>query len=350
MVTRIVHLPRRSHAFRTSRLVPLAILAVVAIVAACSGSAASIAEPAAAPAGGAYGQLNGTDANGQPIVGAAASPGAVDGSVSGTTENPQDNLLIVKTGTMSLQVAGIDDALAAASMKIGALGGYVSGSQRSGDGDTAAAQATYRIPAAQWDEALVDLRAIGTKVLAEQSQTDDVTGQVVDLGARITNLQATESALQAIMAKADKISDVLAVQAQLTDVRGQIEQAMAEKNHLQQQAAYSTLTVSFSLKEIAVQTASKQFDPGHEIDQASASLVSVLQALATAGIWFGIVWLPILLVVGVLASVVLFVLRRRAASRPGGGGGSGDAQGGSGGGSEAGSASIPPLPEAPSAA
>src|SRR5437868_7110181 len=82
-----------------------------------------------------------------------------------------------------------------------------SGSQRTGDGGTAVAQVTYRIPATRWDEALVDLRAIGIKVLSEQTQSQDVTGQVVDLGARITNLQATEAALQAIMARADKISD-----------------------------------------------------------------------------------------------------------------------------------------------
>ena len=40
--------------------------------------------------------------------------------------------------------------------------------------------------------------------------------------------------------------------------------------------------------------------PGHVVDEAAASLVSVLQGLATAGIWFAIVWLPILLVIGVV--------------------------------------------------
>ena len=36
--------------------------------------------------------------------------------------------------------------------------------------------------------------------------TEEVTGKVIDLGARITNLRATEAALQAIMARATKIS------------------------------------------------------------------------------------------------------------------------------------------------
>jgi hypothetical protein len=302
---------------------PFFLLTVVAVMAACSGSAATNGPAYPLPAD----QGNGGQAQAVPAASAGSGTqfGSSDSTSSGglrTDQNGQPlydinqaNLLIIKTGSMDLQVAGIDDALSAATTKIAALGGYTSGSQRSGDGGTATAQATFRIPAQNWDQALVAIRAIGLKVLNEQSQTDDVTGQVVDLGARITNLQATESALQAIMAKADKISDVLAVQAQLTDVRGQIEQAQAEENHLQQQAAYSTLTVNFSLKEVAVETATKQFDPNHEVDQASASLVSILQGLATAGIWFGIVWLPILIAVSILAAIVIFVLRRFGVGR-----------------------------------
>src|SRR5947199_24090 len=92
------------------------------------------------------------------------------------------------------------------------------------------------------------LRGLADKVLTERSSTEDVTGQVVDLGARIKNLEATERALQAIMDRATEIKDVLSVQAELTKVRGQIEEMTAEKGHLVEQAAMSTLTVTFSLK------------------------------------------------------------------------------------------------------
>ena len=310
MTTRIVPLPRRIA--RPARIAPLAVLLLTVVVAACSSAGQILSTVGSSVDGGQSRGANNPPA--QPAAGQGASGG---GQVPLADIN-QANLLIIKTGSLDLQVAAIDDALAAASSKIGALGGYASGSQRSGDGEAASAQVTYRIPAARWDEALVAMRAIGVKVLGEQSQTQDVTGQVVDLGARITNLQATESALQAIMAKAQKISDVLAVQAQLTDVRGQIEQATAERKHLQEQAAFSTLTVNYSLKEVAVETTAKQFDPNAEVDQASASLVGVLQGLATAGIWFGIVWLPILLALSIVGAIVVFIARRVVRMRPGG--------------------------------
>ena len=254
-----------------------------------------IAQPAAtsAPAAGASGEQNGE----QP-------PAA-----------PTD-LLIIKTGTMTLQVTGLDAAVTAATQKVDGLGGYVSGSDRSGDGENAEASLTFRIPAARWDEALAALRGIADKVLLERSSTQDVNGQVVDLGARIKNLEATERALQAIMNRATQIKDVLSVQAELTTVRGQIEEMTAEKGHLVEQAAMSTLTVSFSLKPNPVRIEQQGFDPAAEAEQASASLVSVLQGVATAGIWFAIVWLPILLFFAILVGIGLVVSRRFRSTPP----------------------------------
>ena len=301
-------------------------LAIVALIAAC-GSAATSGDRNLSQQGNPM-----PAASAAPALGPAEEPLA-DHSGSGSTggktgtgsggpplyDVSEPQLLVVKTGQLSLEVAGVDAALATATGRISALGGYVSGSDRKGDGDQMVATVTYRIPAGQWDEALVALRGLATKVLGEQTQTEDVTGQVVDLGARITNLQATEAALQAIMAKATKISDVLEVQAQLTDVRGQIEELSTERTHLQGQAAYSTLTVTYSLKaQAAIVTSQKKFDPNDEIDKASSSLVDVLQAVATAGIWFAIVWLPILLVLAIVALVTFLVLRRIVPRQAGG--------------------------------
>jgi hypothetical protein len=295
----------------------LVALAVVALVlAACSAGAAA---PVAAPVDGT------TGGQGQPQPGSGNGSGQTGSGSDGTTPVLYDpntpNLQIIKTGTLALQVEGIDAALAKATQAMAALGGYTSGSQRQGDGDTSMASVTYRIPAQRWDDALVALRGLAVKVLGEQTQSEDVTTKIVDLSARIANLQATEQALQGIMLKATKISDILAVQAQLTDTRGQIEQATAERKHLTEQATFSTLTVTYSVKEQAVIATTKKFDPASEVDRASANLVDVFQSLATAGIWFGIVWLPILFGLSVIGLVLASILRRALRSRPGPGAG-----------------------------
>ena len=299
----------------------LTLLGSIAIAAAACASSGSTTGNALNDSGsGAYGEGGGSTTVGRPAPAASAAPAAGPG---GNPAAPAD-FLVIKTGTLALQVKAIDASQAEAGAKIAALGGYVSGSERSGDGEGAIARVTYRVPAARWEEALTALRGLAVKVLGEQTATDEVTGQVRDLGARITNLQATERALQAIMDKAVKISDVLEVQAQLTAPRGQIEQLETERQHLQEQAAYGTLSVTFGLETVALVEAQKGFDPATEADRATASLVEVGQALATAGIWFGIFWLPILLVLGLIGLVVAVLFRRyrrNHPSSPGTGGG-----------------------------
>ena len=139
------------------------------------------------------------------------------------------DLLIIKTGSLVLQVTGIDAAVAAASGR-SPRSAATSAAPSGRRGRERPATVTFRIPAGKWDEALAGLRGLATKVLGERTATEDVTAQVVDLAARITNLQATERALQGIMDRAVEIKDVLAVQAELTTVRGQIEQLTAQKS------------------------------------------------------------------------------------------------------------------------
>jgi hypothetical protein len=229
-----------------------------------------------------------------------------------------DDARIVRTGTMQLEVADVNRSVAAARDAIRGLGGYVGASTTSNEGDRPLARITYRIPVDRWEEALAALRAIdgpSTKVVVEQTEAVEVTGQIVDLEARIRNLRSSEVALQGIAAKAGKISDVLEVQAQLTTVRGEIEQLTAQVTELGNRADLATLTTSFATAVVPVQVAAEGWDPGAVAGEAAASMVDLLQALAGAGIWFAIVWLPILVVFAILGLGLAWALRRAGVLR-----------------------------------
>jgi hypothetical protein len=72
----------------------------------------------------------------------------------------------------------------------------------------------------------------------------DVTGQYVDLQARITALQASRQQYLTIMAQATSIGDILAVQSQLDTLQSQIEQLQGQLSVLNDETTYGTLTVS----------------------------------------------------------------------------------------------------------
>jgi len=302
---------------RTFRSI-LFLVVIAAMLVACSGSAAQMAPPQAAGGetsggGGAGGDPRaepGTDANGAPIVGTPDDGQGGNAAV--------DDARIIRTGSMDLEVTDVTAAVKSARTAILAMGGYVGASNAGTNGETPFAEISYRVPAERWEDALAELRSLGgltSKVVSEQTQAVEVTAQIVDLEARIRNLQASETALQGIAARATKISDILEIQAQLTGVRGQIEQLTAQLKDLNDRAAFATVTARFATPVIAVQVAQSEWEPGTAVDEASASLISTLQGVTDAGIWFAIVWLPMLLFLGVLAVIGVAIARRLGVGR-----------------------------------
>ena len=294
-----------------SLLPPLVVF--VALVTACSGGSATLST-----VDKAVDRSSGSGAA-QGVAGADPAALPTTGPATGGASGPKgaivarDDAKIIRTGTIDLEVKDVPAALRIARDGMVALGGYVGASTTSNDGGRPSAQITYRVPADRWEAALDLLHGLNgqtTKVVTEHTEAVEVTGQVVDLEARIRNLQASEIALQGIAEKATKVSDILEVQAQLTDTRGQIEVLTGQLKDLNDRAGYATLTANLNVPIAAVQATAKGWEPTTVVDEASANLLAILQTLATAGIWFLIVWLPILLVAGAIAAIVAWIARR----------------------------------------
>jgi uncharacterized protein DUF4349 len=296
------------------------LFAAASVIAACaaSGSAstgAGAAAATAAPADGA--SVGGGDSVGGAGVGApAASAGTGSGGTTG--DDPIgiiDDQKIVRTGSLQLTVTDVTKSLTSARDAIRSFGGYIGGSQQQRDGDSIVAIVTYRIPVARWEDALDALRGLGTEI-GERTDAVEVTGDVVDLQARIVNLKASEAALVGYAEKAPQVSDLLQIQARLTDTRSQIEQLTAQEQQLQGQASYATLTVTFGTEPVAVTEAAAKWDPATEVGSATTTLVGMGQAVLSFLIVFTIVWLPLILAITLVSGIVVWVARRLGLGRP----------------------------------
>jgi len=167
------------------------------------------------------------------------------------------------------------------------------------------------VPVDRFDAAIEALRGLSDRVVRESTQASEVTATVVDLDARIANLRASEEALMEIMGRSGRIEDVLSVQSRLESVRGQIEQLEAQRKHLANQAALSTITVSWFTPVAAVTVAQQGWELAGEVDAALAQTVAALQSLASLGIWLAVVAVP-LLGIPLLVVVLLVALLRRS--------------------------------------
>jgi Flp pilus assembly protein TadB len=101
-----------------------------------------------------------------------------------------------------------------------------------------------RVPAAQFNQAMEEIRAVGNRIIQEKMTGQDVTEEFIDLEARIKNQKALEAQFLEIMKRAGKVEDALEVQRELADVRTEIEKLEGRRRFLENQASLSTINVT----------------------------------------------------------------------------------------------------------
>jgi hypothetical protein len=102
-------------------------------------------------------------------------------------------------------------------------------------------QASLRIPAAELNAAVIELKSLG-RLENENQSGEEVTQQHADLVARLKNSRETELRLQDILRnRTGKISDILAVEQEIARVRGEIEQMEAQQKSLEHRVDFATI-------------------------------------------------------------------------------------------------------------
>ena len=210
---------------------------------------------------------------------------------------------VVRYGNVSLEVSGIEDSLKSITELITANGGYLSGSSRYGQDDQLYVNATFRVPASKFDSVMASLRNQGD-VLSEDISSYEVTMQLVDLEARLKNLRASETAFLALLDRAESVSDIVAVQGELSRIQGDIESFEAQRAALADQVEMSSINVSLQLPVSPVDQASGDFDLGYEISSALANLINVGRAVVTAAINIVVIGIPIAVIGGLFGSLI----------------------------------------------
>ncbi|MEK6192315.1 MAG: DUF4349 domain-containing protein [Chloroflexota bacterium] len=246
------------------------------------------------------------DATGRDVVPGAAAPDEAGGVTGEGADQGQADRSIIKTGEITVEVDNVAETTGAVRALALELDGYISSSFQ-GEFEESATL-TMRIPADRFDDAIAGIHDLGGDVKSEATREEDVTAAVVDIEARLTNLRAAEVEYRELMERAERIEDILAIQNQLFQVRGEIEAMQAQLEYYNDQADMATLTVS--VIPGAVEQATTDFDPGAIVQEAVAQLVGFGQWLVGAAIWFVIVGLPALVVLGIALFIGFRVLRR----------------------------------------
>lgn len=147
--------------------------------------------------------------------------------------------LLIQRGSIRLEVVRPEDSTREFLAEVKALGGYLQ--------TQTGTSLTVRLPAASFDDAFTSLRGKG-RVLDEKREANDVTEEFVDLGIRIDTARKARDRLLEILAKAQKVEDILKVEAELRRLTEEIERMEGRKKFLADQVAMATLAVAFVAK------------------------------------------------------------------------------------------------------
>src|SRR5690606_6600983 len=212
-------------------LLPFGLLAL--LLAACGGGSYDAERPAMAPEpapveDAAAGRTPATEVSAQDVApdAAAAEP------------------LLIRRSTLRLRVDDYAEAQAEVAALADRFGAYVGGEQEHRSPGRIENTLTLRVEAAQFEPLMEALLAVGREVDFRTVEVEDVTRQYVDLEARLRARRAVAERLTELLARADTVEEILAVQTQLAQVQEEIESAEGQLRYLRNQVALSTITLT----------------------------------------------------------------------------------------------------------
>lgn len=173
-----------------------------------------------------------------------AARGAVASQQRAPAALPAPDAKIIRTVTLTIVTRDVSAVRLAIESLLKNVGGFVGTMQASGDGRSASLRATLRVPVNSLDRAVAALRGLG-RVTDETQSGEDVSEQVRDLEARLTNSRNTEKRLTEVLrTRTGDVSDVLQVEREIARVRDEIERTDAERIDLERRVAYATITLA----------------------------------------------------------------------------------------------------------
>ena len=244
-----------------------------------------------------------------PAEGAAIKNSAAD---TGSTQLPQNRKWIV-TVNLTAETDDLDALRSALDEKTAALNGYVedqsvyNGSIYDSGRRYRSANLTVRIPADSIDAFLQDVGGLAN-IVRQNKSIEDVTLSYVATESRLKALETEEARLLELLSQAENMTDLLEIEARLSEVRSELENYASQKRLYDNQIDYATIYIA--IEEVQEYTPTEEPSLWERIrDGFKDNLEGVGEGLLDVLVWF-IVSIPTLVVLAVVVLILVLIVRR----------------------------------------
>jgi hypothetical protein len=221
--------------------------------------------------------------------------------------NPQPQPpLIAHTARLNLLASNFDRTHDLLQAIITRHHGYIAELTINADaGSARSLDATVKTPSAQLDATMAEIKELG-RVSSESRGGEEVTQQSIDLDARLANARNTEQRLTDLLKhRTDKLADILAIEDQISQTRGQIEQMEAERKNLNHRIEYASLEVHLS-EEYKAQISGSRTTTSTQLHNAAVDGLAAVTGSLLDAVTFLLSYGPLTLVWG---AILFFPIR-----------------------------------------
>ena len=252
------------------------------------------------------GKASNMTAEAMPKDEASAEMGVPGESSKPGTILPEGRKLIRRV-SMEAQTQDMDALLPQIEQKVSALGGYLESREVYSGSNTASqwrnARLTIRIPSDKADQFLSDLGA-AVNVLSLSENLTDVTLDYVATESRIKALQTEQNRLLELLDQANNLSEILEVEARLTDVIAELEAVESQLRLYDNQIDYTS--ISLSVRQVTeLSTPEDQMTVWQRISTGfMATLTDMADTLVDLFVWVAVMS-PVLALLAVLVFALI---------------------------------------------
>lgn len=213
----------------------------------------------------------------------------------------QQERQLVRTANVDLRSDDVLKAIGQVKDRAAAVGGF-SGQENSTKNS---GSVTVRVPSSELDKVVRDLASVG-EVTRSEVRSEDVTDQLVDVEARIATQKASVERMRVLFERAGTTAEIAQIEGELTKRQAELESMQRRSESLKGKVAMATLTVQVATVPIAAPEPEKTGFLGALAGGWNALVAVVGVILIAVG-----ATLPFVVVLGVPAAAVIYVLRRR---------------------------------------
>ena len=303
---------RRSR-FRSGRILDGLALSLLVGLLGCGEEAARVGESRLAPSA-PTGEMLAADSffkSDQAVVPQLASARARAQAASAPADPPKAtaNRKIIYNATVDLVTENLNQLEANLTSLIQTRGAYIADSSRTGAaGSTRHGSWKVRVPVDAYDAFVRGVLGLG-ELVSTQANSEDVSAEYYDLDARTKAKQVEESRLLKHLADSTgRLDEILAVERELSRVRGEIEQMQGRLAVLSNLTALATVTITAT--EIQDYIPPQNPNLGQKVSRTFNGSLETLQAVGESLLLFTVAiapWLPFL----ILAAVAFWLFARR---------------------------------------